>query len=416
MNYSKFGQKFLGDSGILRLMDDLGNAAREPGMIMLGGGNPSHIPAVEARLRERMERILDSEGDFEALVGNYDAPGGNPTFIAALAELLREECGWAVGPENIVLTSGSQTAFFFLFNLFAGPYGDGRDKKILLPLAPEYIGYADAGIAGDIFVAHRPQIQHLGDHLFKYRVDFDTLTVGDNIGAICVSRPTNPTGNVLTDNEVARLSQLAKAHGIPLIVDNAYGAPFPGIIFEGATPAWEPHIIMCLSLSKLGLPGARTGIVVATPEVIRAITAMNAVISLAPGSFGPALALDLVRTREIIRLSNEVIRPHYLQKARQTVAWFQEELAGLDFYIHRPEGAFFLWLWFKDLPITCQELYRRLKERKVLVLPGHYFFPGLEALDWRHKHECIRMNYAGDPEVVRAGVRILAEEVRRAYA
>ena len=88
---------------------------------------------------------------------------------------------------------------------------------------------------------------------------------------------------------------------------------------------------------------------------------------------------------------------------------------GVDFYIHKPEGAFFLWVWFRDLPISCQTLYERLKARGVLVIPGHHFFPGL-ADDWQHRHECIRLNYAGDPAMVAQGVAVIAEEVRRAYA
>ena len=56
----------------------------------------------------------------------------------------------------------------------------------------------------------------------------------ESIGAICVSRPTNPTGNVLTDAEVYQLTDLARSHGIPFILDSAYGLPFPGIVFVDA--------------------------------------------------------------------------------------------------------------------------------------------------------------------------------------
>ena len=59
--------------------------------------------------------------------------------LDALVDLLRDEYGWEIGTKNVALTNGSQTAFFFLFNLFAGTYGDGSHKKILLPLAPEYM-------------------------------------------------------------------------------------------------------------------------------------------------------------------------------------------------------------------------------------------------------------------------------------
>jgi valine--pyruvate aminotransferase len=414
MKFSQFSQKFFGDCGILRLMDDLGRAVRQEGTIMLGGGNPSHIPEVQQVFRERMGRILDSENEFENLIGNYTSPAGEQAFVTALVDLFRQEYAWDIGPQNIALTNGSQSAFFFLFNMFGGTYPDGSHKKILFPLTPEYIGYADVGIASELFLAQKPQIEYLEPPFFKYHVDFDALDITDDIGAICVSRPTNPTGNVLTEAEIDKLSQLAKAHNIPLIVDNAYGMPFPGIIFSEASPKWEPHVVMCMSLSKLGLPGPRTGIVIAHEQIIQAITGMNAVISLAPSNVGAILAVDAVRTREIIRLSHEVIRPYYERKALQAVAWLRQELAGTEFYIHKPEGAIFLWLWFKDLPITCQKLYQRLKERRVVIVPGQNFFPGLQE-EWQHKHECIRMSYAADEEKVQAGIKIIAQEVRLAY-
>ena len=415
MNFSQFGNKFVGDSGILRLMDDLGRAARQEGVIMLGGGNPSRIPQVEEVFRTSMERILDSESDFERLVGIYDGPAGHQPFIDALVEMLRDEYGWDIDTRNVALTNGSQTAFFYLFNLVAGAFSDGGSKRILLPLAPEYIGYEDVGISDPLFTARKPEIEFLEDRFFKYHVDFKGLEITDDIGAICVSRPTNPTGNVLTEEEIGHLSELAKKHGIPLIVDNAYGAPFPHIIFTEAVPQWEPHMILCMSLSKLGMPGARTGIVVAREEVASAVTGMNAVVSLAPNGLGPALAVDAVRTRSILTLSDEVIKPHYWRKAQLAVEWMREGLDGTDFFIHKPEGAFFLWMWFRGLPISCQELYERLKGRGVVVVPGHYFFPGLEE-EWQHRYECIRVSYAGEDELVRKGVQIIAEEVRQAYA
>jgi len=71
-----------------------------------------------------------------------------------------------------------------------------------------------------------------------------------------------------------------------------------------------------------------------------------------------------------------------------------------------------LWLWLPDLPISTLELYQRLKERKVLVVPGEYFFPGLEEDDWIHKHQCIRLTYSMQADTVEAGIRIIAEELR----
>lgn len=415
MKISKFGQKIARKSGISQLMEDLGNGlAPTSECLMLGGGNPAHIPQVQQHFRESMAELLESAGEFERVIGNYDPPQGNAEFIAAVSALLRDEFGWDVRPRNIALTTGSQSAFFILFNIFAGLYEDGSKKKILLPLAPEYIGYCDVGLADDLFVANKPQIRHIDEHTFKYHVDFEGINITDQIGAICVSRPTNPTGNVLTDSEMARLSKLAETNDIPLIIDNAYGTPFPNIIFTDAGPVWNENIILCLSLSKLGLPAVRTGIVVASEAVVKMVSEMNAVMSLAPGSMGAAIATGLVRSGRIIELSREVIRPFYQAKAEAAVEIVLRELEGVDFQIHKPEGAFFLWLWLLEAPMTDTELYQRLKKRGVVVVPGHYFFPGLTE-PWRHERECIRINYSQDEKTVRAGLKIIGEEVKRAY-
>jgi valine--pyruvate aminotransferase len=328
--------------------------------------------------------------------------------------LLADEFGWDIESKNIALTNGSQAAFFILFNMFAGAFENGSKKKILFPLAPEYIGYCDVGLADDLFITNRPEIEHIEEHIFKYHIDFDRINVTDEIGAVCVSRPTNPTGNVLTDSEIEKLGDLALANDIPLIIDNAYGTPFPNIIFTKAKPLWNQHTIVCMSLSKLGLPATRTGIVIANEEIIAMVSQFNAVMNLAPGSMGAAITTDMVRSGEIIRLSRDVIRPFYEKKADEAVKQLLEGLEGVDFHIHKPEGTFFLWLWLRGLPITDQQLYQRLKKRGVLVVPGHYFFPGLKA-EWKHKHECIRINYSQDEKIVSAGLEIIADEVKRAY-
>ena len=243
--FSNFGQRLCLGSGIEELMDDLGNALAQggPETRMLGGGQPAHIPEVNALWRRRVEEILNTAGDLEKTLANYDPPRGNPKFLEALAELFNRSFGWDITPKNIAITAGGQTAFFFLFNALAGTFPDGRSKKVLLPLVPEYIGYANQSVGPEIFRAVKPKIEKIDAHEFKYRVDFDELHVDEEIAAICVSRPTNPTGNVLTDNEISRLAALADEHGIPLIIDNAYGAPFPNIIFTEAIPVWNDNII-----------------------------------------------------------------------------------------------------------------------------------------------------------------------------
>ncbi|ELB2755354.1 valine--pyruvate transaminase [Vibrio alginolyticus] len=413
MQFSKFGEKFNQYSGITQLMDDLNDGLRTPGAIMLGGGNPAAIPAMLDYFHQASEEMLAS-GELVAALANYDGPQGKDAFVKALAQLFRETYGWDISEKNISLTNGSQSGFFYLFNLLAGKQPDGSHKKVLLPIAPEYIGYGDAGIDKDIFISYHPEIELLDNGLFKYHVDFEQLTVDDSVAAICASRPTNPTGNVLTDEEVRKLDKLARENHIPLIIDNAYGLPFPNIIFEDVEPFWNENTILCMSLSKLGLPGVRCGIVIASEEITQALTNMNGIISLAPGSVGPALANHIIGKGDLLKLSSEVIKPFYKQKSQRAVELLQQAITDERFRIHKPEGAIFLWLWFDELPITTMELYQRLKARGVLIVPGEYFFIGQQD-EWDHAHQCLRMNYVQDDEMMQKGIAIIAEEVEKAY-
>ncbi len=416
MHYSLFGEKLSAHSGILELMQDLGEALEQPGkFFMLGGGNPAHLPEVNALWRRRMTEILANARRVRAYGRRLRQPE-RQTVVS--------HCGSVAPPNGSTAgTSGRST--------WQSPTGararssicsicspevtpDGRSRQILCPVIPEYVGYADQGVQAGMFRGTIPVIEELPPHRFKYRVDFDRVAVDEQTGAICVSRPTNPTGNVVTDEEIARLSGVAREHGVPLLVDNAYGMPFPGIIFTDASPVWEPGIVLSMSLSKLGLPSVRTGIIVADPDIVRRLAGVNAVVSLANGSLGQVLTRPMFEDGSILSLSRDVIRPFYRARAAQAQQWVDESFGSeIDYAVHVCEGSIFLWIWFRSLAISTKELYRRLKARGVIVVPGEYFFFGIEE-EWLHSRQCVRVNYCHNAEAVREGIAIIAEEARRA--
>ena len=423
MILSKFGEKFTKKSGILQLMDDLGNAlASDKPVNMLGGGNPASIPEVNKIYEQAFQQL---SGYFLQSAGNYSTPQGDKAFLVALADFFNRHYHWDISPKNIALTNGSQNAFFYLFNLFSGKYADGSSKKILLPIAPEYIGYADVHTSGQHLAASKPTIEYVtyqtqaGEALegfYKYYVDFNALSVDDSIGAICCSRPTNPTGNVLTDKEMHQLTKLAKDNNIPFIVDNAYGMPFPNILFSEATLSWDPNMIMCLSLSKVGLPGLRTGIIIADEPVIHAVSALNAIVNLSPTCLGASIATTLLKDDTMKTLADNHIRPFYRKKVDYAISLLKQELGDTPMQIHQPEGAIFLWLWFPGLPITTVTLYQQLKDSGTIILPGKYFFLGIDNIsEYIHAHECIRMNYAQSNETLKKGIAQIGHFVRQAY-
>ncbi len=417
MELSDFGTRMTSEAGILQLMDDLGRAlAGEKPLAMFGGGNPAQIPAMTAAFRTELQAIVADEKRLAAMLGNYDTPQGNSEFIDAIVTLVEREYGWHITPQHVAITPGSQSGFFMLYNLLAGETR-GTTRKIMLPVVPEYIGYVDQLIEPDGFVSLRPRIEKLGEHEFKYKVDFDQLNIDRTIAALALSRPTNPTGNLVTDQEVARLAALARAHDIPLILDSAYGLPFPGVIADSATPFFDDMTVLSLSLSKVGLPSSRVGVFVGPPPLMSALSSANAIINLASPSIGQCIATRLIASGDIMQLTRETIQPFYAARAMQARAVFEAQFPSeLPWRLHVHEGSYFFWLWCDDAKKTSKQLYEHLKQRRVVVVPGEYFFPGQDVAAWPHAQQCIRINFARPDGELEAGAAILADAIRWMYS
>lgn len=414
MHLSQFGRLLAQDSSIVQLMEDLGEAlSRNPRILFLGGGNPAQVPEAQTSFHRHLQALAQDPVASARTLGVYAGPQGDEVCLRALAQYLFKECGWPVSQENLALVNGSQLAFFILLNGFAGPDGRGGLRQAVLPLVPEYLGYSAQGLHTDFFRANRPLIQLTGDHRFKYQLDFDHLDLS-GAGAICLSRPTNPSGNCLTDAEVQRLLELARAANIPLIVDLAYGTPFPGLIYESRDTRWQPGMISVLSLSKLGLPGVRTAVVVADPQVIEYVARANTIMSLASGNLGAALLERLIASGDLQHLSQIVLPGFYRRRRDFLVSLLDKELKGLPYRLHEPEGAFFLWLWLEGLPVSATQLYESLKAQGVLLMAGESFFFHW-AEHWDHARECMRLTYCQPEAVLEQAVQILGRELRALY-
>lgn len=110
-----------------------------------------------------------------------------------------------------------------------------------------------------------------------------------------------------------------------------------------------------------------------------------------------------------------MIQPFYQKQANFAIQCLKQELADYPMYIHQPEGAIFLWLWFKDLPISSQELYQRLKAKGTLIIPSEHFFIGLDTADYPHARQCIRLSIAQNNETLQKGISAIGEVVREVY-
>ncbi len=410
--FSDIGSRLSARSGINELMEDLGEAVAGGHRIQMGGGNPAHIPESEALWRERWLEMGETPGQLESTLGDYDGPRGKIQFLEAFSEHLRNAFDWEIGPENLAVFSGSQTAMFLLFNLIGGQCG-ARRRRVVFPLLPDYIGYGDQAIDPGTFLGVPGAIELRGERGMKYRIDFDRLRLPEDTAMLCLSRPTNPTGNVVSDEEMRQLEVLAQKSDAYLVTDNAYGMPFPGVIHRPAAALWTPHTIHAFSLSKLGLPGTRTGILAAPAPIAAALARMNANLALANPSVGQALVTPLIRSGRLQALCREAIRPYYARRAAHAAATVKAALpSGMDFRLHENEGAFFLWLWLPELKVSASEAYMELKREGLLVIPGDRFTPGLRE-KWDHPGQCLRLSFGIPEDQVERGAAILGRVVPR---
>ncbi|MCB0336976.1 MAG: aminotransferase class I/II-fold pyridoxal phosphate-dependent enzyme, partial [Bdellovibrionales bacterium] len=224
---------------------------------------------------------------------------------------------------------------------------------------------------------------------------------------ILCSRPCNPTGNIITDDELKSLISLAKSHDIPLIVDSAYAPPFPNLVYSQMTPLFDEHLIHCVSLSKAGLPGERVAFAIGHEKYISAIEPFYSNAGIHSSRFGQAIAARALTSDRLATISEQVIKPFYGNKLELFRKAMHEHMPEkLAWYLHKVEGSLFAWLWVNHEKMNDLEMYQKLKAESLIVVPGSTFFPGLRA-SWPHKSQCLRISMTASDEDIVAATKAL---------
>ncbi len=424
---TQFGTQMSSLTGVRAIMKDIIETLRASGgqeFINLSAGNPVILPQVEQLWRDCTTDLLASS-DYGEVVCRYGSSQGYQPLVEAVVQEFNQRYGLSLSDCNILITPGSQALYFFAANAFGGYDLDGQLKQIVLPLSPDYTGYGGVTLIPEALVAYKPTLDiDAPAHRFKYRPDFSQLTIGENTGCVLFSRPCNPTGNVLTDEEVQKIAALAAPDNVPVLIDSAYSPPFPSLNFTEMTPligsdSGDPstpaNVLHCMSLSKAGLPGERIGIAIGSQQLIQALEAFQANLCLHSSRYGQAIAAQAIRSGALAEISLQVIRPYYQAKFGVVETTLDRVMPDdLPWFLHRGEGAIFAWLWLEDLPVTDWEFYQSLKQVGVIVVPGSSFFPGLRE-DWLHKHQCLRISLTASDQEIEIGMQRLAKVATQVY-
>ncbi len=415
---TQIGAQMSNLTGVRAIMKDIIETLREGAgqqFINLSAGNPLILPEVEQLWRDCTAQLLASP-EYGEVVCRYGSSQGYAPLIEAIANDFNKRYGLNLSDRNILITPGSQTLYFYAVNTFGGYTPNGELKEIVLPLSPDYTGYGGISLVPKALIAYKPTLDiDAAAHRFKYRPDFSQLSITEKTGCVLFSRPCNPTGNVLTDDEVKKIAALAAPYNLPVLIDSAYAPPFPALNFTEMTPVFGDNILHCMSLSKAGLPGERIGIAIGDEKWIEVLECFQANMSLHSSRYGQAIAAFAINSGALVEISHTVIRPFYQNKFTVLETSLEQAMPkNLPWFLHRGEGAIFAWLWLEDLPISDWEFYQRLKQVGVIIVPGSSFFPGLEE-EWAHKHECFRISLTGSDEEITTAMQRLAKVAEEAY-
>ncbi|MEH2366196.1 valine--pyruvate transaminase [Nostoc sp.] len=418
LNLSKIGVQMSNPIGVRGIMNDIIETLQtkqEQEFIVLSAGNPLLLPKVEQMWRDCTAELLASS-EYGQVVCRYGSSQGYAPLIQAIATYFNHRYGLSLSERNILITPGSQMLYFYAANAFGGYTSNGDLKRIVLPLSPDYTGYGGISLAPEALVSYKPtlDIDTLA-HKFKYHPDFSNLVITENTGCIIFSRPCNPTGNILSNDEINKIADLARPYNIPIFIDSAYGPPFPALNFQEMTPVFGENIVHCMSFSKAGLPGERVGVAIGDSKIIQVLESFQVNMCIHPSHYGQAIAARAINSGALESISKEVIRPFYKNKFSVLEAKLEQVMSkDLPWFLHEGEGAIFAWLWLKNLPISDWYLYQQLKQVGVIVVPGRFFFPGLEE-DWSHKYQCIRISLTASDQDIETGMKRLAEVVQQVY-
>jgi len=414
---TQFGDQMSHLTGVRAIMKDIIETLRggkDKDFINLSAGNPVILPQVENLWRDCTTDLMASS-EYGQVVCRYGSSQGYEPFIEAVLADFNQRYGLSLSDRNILITPGSQALYFFAANALGGYTTEGTLKEIVLPLSPDYTGYGGVSLVPEALRAYRPAIEIGAEaHRFKYRPDFEQLEINQSTGLVLFSRPCNPTGNVLSDDEVRRIAELAAPHDVPVLVDAAYGPPFPALNFTDMTPMFGPNIVHCISLSKAGLPGERIGIALGDAKVIQVLQSFQTNLCIHSSRYGQAIAARAIASGALADISETVIRPHYGNKFTVLEETLAAAMPEVPWFLHRGEGSIFAWLWFQDLPTSDWDLYQALKSHGVIVVPGSPFFPGLKE-DWEHTHQCIRISLTASNDEIVTGLKHLANVVQEIY-
>lgn len=347
-----------------------------PESINFGLGEPD-LPTPQF-LRDEAARITRDEQN-----GYTSHPG-----IPALRDLIAEQYPHLNLPRTgVVVTCGSQEAMTDAFMCVID-----KGDEVLLP-DPSFPAYdACTRIAEGVPVYYRMP----ADQDFGFDVEHFKSQITDKTKAAVVISPSNPTGKIMTEQNLRDIAAALEGTGIWLISDEIYSDLYFGDRPHSASEFYDRTIIVSGLSKSLSMTGWRLGWAACSdPEVINAIQVLH--------GFTTVCTSTITQKASLLGWSPEAeaakahAREVYKKRGEFLVDLFDKEL-GL--HATSPEGAFYTMLDVRSLGDDL-EVAEKCLQNRVVTVPGVAF--GQEAKGF------LRISFCNTEEKMAEGVRRMSE-------
>jgi aspartate/methionine/tyrosine aminotransferase len=301
---------------------------------------------------------------------------GLPALREAIAAHLSADYGGQVAAQNVCVTAGCNQAFSAAMMAIARA-GD----NVIVPV-PYFFNHtmwlAMLGIEARFTPAVAPGANHPAPEDAARLID-------DRTRAIVLCSPNNPTGAIYPPGVIDRFFDLARQHGIALVIDETYKdfrdgpAPAHGIFARGD---WEDGFIHLYSFSKAySMTGYRVGAITASARVLAEAEKILDCLAICPTHISQRAALFALLQLDDWKKAKIALMNQRLMALRRAFA-----RPGLHYELVS-SGALFAYVKHPFTEQTAKQVAMRLAgEHDLLCLPGSMFGPGQES--------CLRIAFA----------------------
>ena len=296
-------------------------------------------------------------------LGSYRNLDGLPRLIKAFADRCTNDFGHPIATEQVIVTPGVQAALRYIHEFIRQ-----QGCRILYPLGLEFIG------AIDPLSDHPPAIgQYVSSAkgMGTSKISFDPTSLDwQNVGAVILSHPHNPTGRLWSTDELKILASTAERNDAWLVLDETYALPFAPLITGGNTQMDASNVIHLYSFSKVGLAAERVGIVVAPIEITDILRDIQRRSIIQSPKLGQHLALALLEIFENDpHLASCFGRLYRERWELCRVVMQRGKILNKHLRIAEWEGGPFLWCEWEGLPAS-ETIFWDLLDAGVAVTPA----------------------------------------------